>query len=374
MLDASLLPLDDARVRLRPLLPEDAADYAAGTADPAVREFAHLPEPEYTEASVRAMIAGTAAGGLAAGDLAVLAIADAATDAFAGSLVLFDVCAGEDGAPEAEVGFWLHPAHRGGGRARAALDLAARWAGSCGLHRLRARTAEGNAASRRVLAGAGFAETGSAEGTAPSGETVALIHAVRPVYPAVRLPLRTERLTLRLHREGDEDWLHRIYGRADVARFLLEGPWTAEEAAARLAERRTRTGLEGDAGALALVVEHAGTPVGDVALWLTDRQRRIAEIGWVLDPERGGRGYAAEAVSAVLRLALADPRAGGLGLHRVAAQMDARNTASARLAERAGMTREAHLRSDWWSKGEWTDTVVFGALSGDPGLGAVPRG
>jgi len=47
----------------------------------------------------------------------------------------------------------------------------------------------------------------------------------------------------------------------------------------------------------------------------------------------------------------------------VKAQLDARNTASARLCERLGMTLEAHLRQDWWSKGEWTDTLVYGLLA-----------
>ena len=45
--------------------------------------------------------------------------------------------------------------------------------------------------------------------------------------------------------------------------------------------------------------------------------------------------------------------------------MDARNTASAKLATRIGMQQEAHLRQDWWSKGEWTDTLIFGMLSSD---------
>src|SRR5690606_40932683 len=54
------------------------------------------------------------------------------------------------------------------------------------------------------------------------------------------------------------------------------------------------------------------------------------------------------------------------GLHRVAAQMDARNSASARLAERVGMRREAHLRSNWWCKGEWTDTLIYARLADDP--------
>jgi RimJ/RimL family protein N-acetyltransferase len=112
--------------------------------------------------------------------------------------------------------------------------------------------------------------------------------------------------------------------------------------------------------ALALVIDLDGTPIGDVQLWFTDREHRICEIGWVLDPDRGGHGYAAEAVAAVLEFAFVHLR-----VHRVAAQMDARNTASARLADRVGMTREAHLRQDWWNKGEFTDTVVYGMLADD---------
>src|SRR5699024_7167737 len=91
------------------------------------------------------------------------------------------------------------------------------------------------------------------------------------------------------------------------------------------------------------------------------------EIGWVVDPGQGGRGLATEAVRAMLDLAFER-----YGAHRVAAQMDARNTASARLAERVGMHREAQLRQDWWSKGEWTDTVIFAMLARD--RSAAPTG
>ena len=44
MLDPDLLPLASDRARLRPMRAEDAADYAEGTADAAVRARAHLPE------------------------------------------------------------------------------------------------------------------------------------------------------------------------------------------------------------------------------------------------------------------------------------------------------------------------------------------
>jgi RimJ/RimL family protein N-acetyltransferase len=186
--------------------------------------------------------------------------------------------------------------------------------------------------------------------------------------------LVTDRLRLRLHRTDDVRALCGIYGREDVARFLLDGPWTLADAERHVADRIGKDGLDGDSGALAVVIDYAGEVVGDVQLWWTDRDRRTAEIGWVLDPAHGGRGLAREAVSAVLDLAFGRYRA-----HRVAAQMDARNEASGRLAAAVGMVREAHLRQDWWSKGEWTDTVVYGMLSEDrrpPGAVATtaPRG
>ena len=75
-------------------------------------------------------------------------------------------------------------------------------------------------------------------------------------------------------------------------------------------------------------------------------------------PEVAGRGFAREAVTVLVDLVFAVS-----SLHRVRVQMDARNDASARLARRVGMRREAHFREDMWVKGEWTDTVVFAVLA-----------
>lgn len=172
--------------------------------------------------------------------------------------------------------------------------------------------------------------------------------------------LRTDRLVLRRYRDCDVAAVHDIYRRPEVARFLLEDAWSREDAVERVALRRQRTGLEAPAHALALVIEHEGTVLGDVALWFTDPARRVGEVGWVLHPDAGGKGFAAEAVRAVLDLAFT-----GHGAHRIVAQMDGRNAASARLAARVGMRQEAHLRQNWWSKGEWTDTLVFAMLASD---------
>lgn len=185
--------------------------------------------------------------------------------------------------------------------------------------------------------------------------------------PTPSFPIDTERLTLRLYRDGDDVWMHAIYAQPDVVRYLLDEPWNEAFARNRLADRLAKTDLDGDLGTLALVIERDGTPIGDIMIWLSDQTGRAAEIGWVLDPAYGGKGYAAEAVRRVIDLGF-----GEYGLHRIVAQMDARNAASAKLAGRLGLRQEAHFLQNWWSKGQWTDTLVFAALGSEWGGDTAP--
>jgi [ribosomal protein S5]-alanine N-acetyltransferase len=168
----TLLPRTSAGVRLRQLHHGDAGPYAEGTRDPAVRLFAHLPEPEYDAERVEELIDTEIAAGLRDGTLGVLAIAERETDEFLGSLVLFDIS-----AESAEVGFWLAPQARGRGAAATALTVVQDLARDVGLVRLRARTAVDNPASHRVLALAGFRLCGDpVAGSTPSGAEEVLQH------------------------------------------------------------------------------------------------------------------------------------------------------------------------------------------------------
>lgn len=174
-------------------------------------------------------------------------------------------------------------------------------------------------------------------------------------------PITTDRLVLRLHRESDGPALQAIFGRDDVSRYMLWEPWSTDHTTEQLEKRLAMTGLDAEPHGLAFVVEHDGAVVGDAMLTLTDVERGVAEIGWSVHPDHAGRGYATEAAAAVI-----DAGFSTYGLHRIFAQLDARNAASERLCERLGMTREAHFRQDWWSKGEWTDTLVYALLAADP--------
>jgi RimJ/RimL family protein N-acetyltransferase/organic hydroperoxide reductase OsmC/OhrA len=168
------------------------------------------------------------------------------------------------------------------------------------------------------------------------------------------LPIVTERLTLRAFTPADAEPLASYLGDPDVVRHLLHGPKTAAECRDLATELAGRTAPRVSGEALVLVAEFKGEHIGHLNLTLHDHDASSAEIGWVFHPAVAGQGLATEAAAALMRFGFEHYR-----LRHVTAQLDPRNTASARLCERLGMTREALLRESWWSKGEWTDNAIY---------------
>ncbi len=150
------------------------------------------------------------------------------------------------------------------------------------------------------------------------------------------------------------------YSDPQVARYIPWEPWSRADAEEHIQKRVQRKGIDGPGSVLSLVVEREQRVIGDVVLWPVDDTLGRGEMGWAINPTAAGRGYATEAVRALIGVAFET-----YGMHRVIAQLDSRNTASAKLCERVGMTREAYLRQDYWAKGEWTDNVVYGLLASE---------
>ena len=177
---------------------------------------------------------------------------------------------------------------------------------------------------------------------------------LRPSYP-----VSTARLSLRPLVLSDVDSLVAYRSRPDVCRYVPFEPMDREAVAGRVTGPWARQEIvaSGDALFLGIVVASSAQVVGDVMLSYTSAEHRSGEVGWVVNPDHSGQGYATEAAHAVLHLAF-----DGLGLHRVIARVDARNDPSLRLAARLGMRREAHLISNEWFKGEWSDEIDFALL------------
>jgi RimJ/RimL family protein N-acetyltransferase len=190
--------------------------------------------------------------------------------------------------------------------------------------------------------------------------------------PALALPesLGDGRVLLRHWREEDVSQIVTGFGDPSVlARsWALARPYTTADARDYLAADRTGRRAGDEIGfAIADPFEPARV-FGGGSLYDVDRDQRRAAIGYWLAPAARGRGCATAAVILAAGWALA-PTVGvgvgvglGLGLGRLEITCAPDNLASRRVAERAGFTYEAHLRSHLVFRGERRDTLVFGRL------------
>ena len=179
--------------------------------------------------------------------------------------------------------------------------------------------------------------------------------SLRPAYP-----VRGERLLLRPLAVSDADALLAYRSRDDVCRYVPFEPMSRDDILERITGPWARTELtdEGQALTLGAQVGETGEMVGDVVLFWHSREHAGGELGYVFNPDLGGRGYATEAANVMLRLGFS-----GLGLHRIVARIDERNEASVRLARRLGMRQEARLVSNELFKGEWSTELDFAMLA-----------
>ena len=189
--------------------------------------------------------------------------------------------------------------------------------------------------------------------------------------PAPRWPLETERLLLRPFGPDDLEALFAIQADESVARWLYNDPRTLEETRELLARKIGGAALHGEGEWLsaAAVLRTTGELVGDVSLHWASEAHGQGELGFVVHPEHQGRGYATEASRPLLDFAF-----GPLGLHRVVGRLEPRNAGSARVLEKLGMRREAHLVENEWVKGEWQSELVYAILAREwVGSAGTPR-
>ena len=170
--------------------------------------------------------------------------------------------------------------------------------------------------------------------------------------------IETERLVLRPLRPADSAAMFRYRSDPKVCRYQMWEPSSAaevEEFIAGMAAREPDT--PGTWYQLAICRRETGQMVGDCGLRFPLGRDHETEFGITLAPEFHGKGYATEALEAVLYY-LFDT----LGKHRAFGSIDPRNHASLRLMERTGLRREAHFRESLCFKGGWADDVIYAIL------------
>ncbi len=177
---------------------------------------------------------------------------------------------------------------------------------------------------------------------------------------AVAWPVRTERLTIRPSTAEDADAMFDIRSLPEVADWLPILPTDRETWRERFADPEKL--------AVTLALELDGEVIGDLYLSVTDAWGQVevadqvkntqAEIGWVVAPSHGGKGYGTEGAAELLRICFED-----LGLRRVKALCFADNVASYRIMEKLGMRREEYaVRDSLHRTRGWLDGMTYAIL------------
>ena len=187
-------------------------------------------------------------------------------------------------------------------------------------------------------------------------------------WPEISAPLpdiETERLLLRRFRYEDVVLLEPIFAKPAVWMFPYGRGFKREETENFVRvqiEEWNRCGF----GCWLVTRKSDGKPIGYVGIsvphFLPDILPAV-EVGWRLDPDAWGRGYATEGASAALTEAFTT-----LGLEKVCSAPQSENPSSWRVCQRLGMTRERLATAQataargpvevdlyWITRSEWMD-------------------
>lgn len=157
--------------------------------------------------------------------------------------------------------------------------------------------------------------------------------------------LRTKRLLLRPAAAGDVDAFHRILSDPLATSFWSTPPHQSiAETQAWVSSMISIDPSKGED----FVVELEGRAIGKSGFY------EFPEIGFILHPTAWGKGYAREAVEAVLARAFNVHR-----LPSVEADVDPRNELSLRLLRRLEFIEVARASRTWNIGGQWCDSVYL---------------
>jgi len=106
-------------------------------------------------------------------------------------------------------------------------------------------------------------------------------------------------------------------------------------------------------------IEHleSGQLVGDCAIFLQERDSRIAETGITISNLFQRQGFAKETMQGLVKFLFEEK-----GIHRIVETVDSENTASISMLKSVGFRQEAFFVENIFFKGRWSSEYQFALL------------
>ena len=172
--------------------------------------------------------------------------------------------------------------------------------------------------------------------------------------------LYTERLSLRAMHPIDAEDMFDYAKRPEVTKYLL---WREHESISFTRDYLIYIGRRyalGDFYDWAIIDRESRKMIGTCGFTRFDLPNNSAEIGYVLNPEYHGKGYATEAAKIVMRFGFEE-----LGLHRIEAKHMIGNDASHRVMEKLGMREEGTFKDSYYVRREYRTVTVCAILENE---------
>ena len=170
--------------------------------------------------------------------------------------------------------------------------------------------------------------------------------------------LQTERLLIREFMESD---IREVLAYQSDPLYLRYYPWTQRtekdvhdfiQTFIIQQSNQPRTKFQ-----LAIILKTENRLIGNCGIRINDTYLEEANIGYELNSQYWGNGYATEAAKTILKFGFEE-----LKMHRIWSWCIAENIASARVLEKIGMRREGNLREKEFIKGRWYDQFIYAIL------------
>ncbi len=169
--------------------------------------------------------------------------------------------------------------------------------------------------------------------------------------------LHTERLSLRAMHPIDAEDMYDYASRPEVTKYLL---WKEHKSVGYTKDYLFYIGTRyalGDFYDWAIIDRESRRMIGTCGFTRIDAANDCAEIGYVLNPDFHGKGYATEAVKKIIDFGFSE-----LSFNRIEARFMKGNEASLRLMQRVGMTFEGYMRDLIFVKGSYRTVGISSIL------------
>lgn len=171
-------------------------------------------------------------------------------------------------------------------------------------------------------------------------------------------PIQTERIILREFEENDWSKTHNYLSDIEVQKYMIQDVTSLDQTKeyVRMFIEYKHEEPRRYVRFVAILKEDKQL-IGECGINMPNLQHYEGEIVYRFAKMHWGEGYASEVVRRMLGFGFEE-----LKLHRIEALCDVRNTASVRVLEKSGMTRDGCMREHRFVKGHWRDSLVYSIL------------